>query len=957
MIMKRKFSTMMAVFLTASALSMSASATDPAVPEGYCRLADAAAGTSFLGVAKDKTDSLVYTAASTPGEDVLSDRYFWKVKPIQTPDGARVYVLSNKKTGQALSFGLPSGGEATAWLSSGDTLNTWVWVADAAPTTAAPLYTVLPGGEIYGITLNADFYTPAKTNLLTVKKYADKATAISGSLALVKATTNPTAMTAKQLNNKNGGAGFDLTFTPASNGKPNCFVDNTLQAQVWDDTAGDMKMDATDNTVKDELFLAVVGKKPKNSAGKETQYYVVADTAYFEGLENGVVFSTDTLKLTYADDGKITNIEPAPGRKIESYRFKATYDYAKGALYLNVKGIPAKAADAKTYAATPTLKAVTGAWYVYVAELSDRKEVSVIEAPATVASLDAGNDPDKKVLNTQISFKTGTAVSDLDTKQIYAVQQVKDDGSLGNYYVASGASDCAANASAASALVPATQFVLVYGGDNEYTLYNRENGAVLNDNDKATFKTDEENVYRIGDARYKLTVLKTATGENGKYIGYRHFTTPEVANTAFTLRVESAVAGDDVFLAVKDSSVIVAKTEGQYFTIKPYGETAFGYGKDSLKRTAYMLIEQYGERHLAYDNASKQFVLSKAAYGSTNDTAVVFFQATPVDGQYNLVCADVDKTKGILNNTGLAYASLEYVLANLTTGKAEKVSAAAAVIPTVFVFEDQKNAYENVESSHQVISLASDDASALTHDKDNFAVIKRVNQLKSSEVYNPENFALWVGLSSDEDPTKPLYYIRTQQGLDSAAVEAGHSLFLVNLKDSTDAKYKWLGASRLGFIEGKLIAAEDSLELYKGDIASRDTVATKGKHDTVADWAFAINPNGGLTLQNGNQYMSYVNGVLVMADQINNGIACHVEKATELPTSNESVTVSTVVVSAIDGQIRIANAAGKTVHISNLLGKESYNGVLRADLETVALASGMYIVKVEGEEAVKVILK
>ncbi|MCF2659344.1 hypothetical protein JQM83_09175 [Parabacteroides distasonis] len=57
------------------------------------------------------------------------------------------------------------------------------------------------------------------------------------------------------------------------------------------------------------------------------------------------------------------------------------------------------------------------------------------------------------------------------------------------------------------------------------------------------------------------------------------------------------------------------------------------------------------------------------------------------------------------------------------------------------------------------------------------------------------------------------------------------------------------------------------------------------------------------------------------------------------------------------GQVEICQAAGKQVHIYNILGKELANRRLTSDREQIALPKGLAIVTVEGETAVKVIVK
>lgn len=75
------------------------------------------------------------------------------------------------------------------------------------------------------------------------------------------------------------------------------------------------------------------------------------------------------------------------------------------------------------------------------------------------------------------------------------------------------------------------------------------------------------------------------------------------------------------------------------------------------------------------------------------------------------------------------------------------------------------------------------------------------------------------------------------------------------------------------------------------------------------------------------------------------------------PTANEDVTVSAVTVIAGEGQVTIAGAAGKKVVITNILGQTVANTVLSSDNAQIAAPQGVVVVAVEGEEAVKAIVK
>ena len=74
-------------------------------------------------------------------------------------------------------------------------------------------------------------------------------------------------------------------------------------------------------------------------------------------------------------------------------------------------------------------------------------------------------------------------------------------------------------------------------------------------------------------------------------------------------------------------------------------------------------------------------------------------------------------------------------------------------------------------------------------------------------------------------------------------------------------------------------------------------------------------------------------------------------------TANDEVAVEAVKVIAGDGQVTIMGAAGKNVTITNILGKVIANQTIASDNATIAVPAGIVAVAVEGEAAVKAIVK
>ena len=85
----------------------------------------------------------------------------------------------------------------------------------------------------------------------------------------------------------------------------------------------------------------------------------------------------------------------------------------------------------------------------------------------------------------------------------------------------------------------------------------------------------------------------------------------------------------------------------------------------------------------------------------------------------------------------------------------------------------------------------------------------------------------------------------------------------------------------------------------------------------------------------------------------------NVEKmgADNMVTDAATVTASDFSVIAGEGQVTINGAAGKKVVVSNILGQTVANTVLTSDNATIAAPAGVVVVAVEGEAAVKAIVK
>ena len=231
-----------------------------------------------------------------------------------------------------------------------------------------------------------------------------------------------------------------------------------------------------------------------------------------------------------------------------------------------------------------------------------------------------------------------------------------------------------------------------------------------------------------------------------------------------------------------------------------------------------------------------------------------------------------------------------------------------------------------------------------------------------------------------EDQAVPSYYI-TKGVAATEGVDASR-LFMYNSKDSAAVstlkdKYTAYSSTRFVFREAKTYGADSlivmnydsKLKEMAPDTVTIDSKAGAGKGANKTTLLKGINnfrfefvqakneAEGVYNVKNvgSSDYVRNLNGVLVVSSA-NEGVKVSVETA-EAPTANEGVEVSEVTVIAQNGAVRIANAEGKKVVITNILGQTIANTVITSSDAVIAAPAGVVVVAVEGEEAVKAIVK
>ena len=202
--------------------------------------------------------------------------------------------------------------------------------------------------------------------------------------------------------------------------------------------------------------------------------------------------------------------------------------------------------------------------------------------------------------------------------------------------------------------------------------------------------------------------------------------------------------------------------------------------------------------------------------------------------------------------------------------------------------------------------------------------------------------------------------------LDTAAIianykKAGLERFIVNLAGDNHKNVTWSfryvnpdkagnvaeeGNDNSFLIESNVYAANETYRTVKGDkdraIAPIDAAAWLKMHNgclVLTDKAatFSSTKTGG-------------DGALVF----------NVQRMTEedqFVTSNDEIATEGISIVAGNGTVTVQGAAGKSVVITNILGKVIAETVLTSDNATISVPAGIVAVAVDGEDAVKAIVK
>ena len=889
-----------------------------------------------------KTDSLIL--ADAPTADIKNTDYqksLWKVTyRFVSLANTWAYTLTNSATGRVLTLD-----KQAEWNFK----NEGAFIAPEN-VTAVTLSAQLDNKTVVSI-IAKDDVEAERTDIVTL----EKGTAVSASaINFTVAAPAKINMTADLLNNKYGSP-FALTFDKNLDGNPlagkELFATDidgldgyvTLQDRT---TGKYLVVDSTSwssNLSSEKFWKLTVDAQPKDEAA-------AADKA--TGVTAGTILENGRAKELYAF--KVV-LDPSDNSKMILYPY-ATPVY-KGANDTEKKSK-----------------------MCYDMEVAANGEMIAFGNFAGTEKLTIWTKDAAKCTFAEVKLPTT-----LDPEYTYFVKDMNNAKSdedhsanknKGKYYVFSFCENGTVHAGAVTE-VPTALWYLTETNNlaNMWNTNSTRGGAIIRVID------DAKAIYSFGTDTVQL--VKGPKVEDAQELAYKKVSKEDLVNGALSFRLKSDLL-ENLYVTVKDGKLYVAA-----------GELASAYRfkveEVELDEANSTVAESNGVKVYKYNVTDR---LGKATLCSKNENGTDYYLMGEPDVENGVYPVTLSFLSTGVENEYKLVSSSEYTEEYGYYGSAISALAGSGMLYTASwcntentTFEFAKKdapTYATLNIGHvQITSYTEDDNKMIASQKDGFAVLKAEGQsILKSDVYTHDSLTLWLDTAClTFEETMPLYYLST-----NAFAEEGVKTrnYLMNTLDSAEVKgyaYEAAGAEavRAAFIAGS-VCGIDSIAI-KGDTINAMNLNLAAVAFEVAaeysDEAYKIlsvqeylNPayDEEAAEEQGeeydvekylprNAYLAHLNNVVYWTTDPEQAEVFKV-MTTSTPTSNDKIAAeSAISVIANDGTVTIQGAAGKSVVISNILGKVVAETVLSSDNATIAVPAGIVAVAVEGEAAVKVVVK
>ena len=724
----------------------------------------------------------------------------------------------------------------------------------------------------------------------------------------------------------------------AGNANADAFTKGLNFAEVEKFAAADGTFDGASGvsgqTLIDNATTAIKAIKADDAKKADVKAYIAAANAYLNSLKG----------LTITAAGTKSSIDAL----VSTSAIKDGANYADGLNSL-------------------TVAAVSPAKQVVIRKLSNTKVL-------TIGQITSATDTHGNLIATiKTSDKDATIGGDATiTEGLYYVIDAEKEESAGvaNKYYGLYFDESPVNpadyVAKAQAFNPYAQFVVskAAGVDKgNYTIENRATAdakwqGVTNVVDK------DNNIFAINGDTIQLVAADDVDADNA-YIGFKYITANDAKNNKFTITSAADVLAGQTIVMVKDSSLKIAEGE-MLFTLTPSAEAEYGVNED-LINVSYTIYNDADSTYLVKKDNNYRFIHES----NIAPADITKFYMIAVDTDSTYVLADGldtgDNTKMVISTQYKTISAMDLDERNdMFIVKPQSAPASYKSLPKHVRIQAINGDYAAVNAKNQGIAVREGDLKA--------------------DAYDNLDFIFWLDTAHYENAAPYTYYIT--KGVKETEEVAASRLYMWNSVDSAAVKdankelpYVYgAGANRVMFRTASIMA-QDTLLVPTMDAAAKiDTVSIAAKPAGSAD-GLKHNVKAGVKNfqfsfefaskdadneynivcqnNNGKNYVHNINGVLAMGPK-EDAVVVNVLNVTpedEAATGNETINAEGVTVIAANGGVQIIGAQGKKVVITNILGQTVANTVLSSDNATIAAPQGVVVVAIEGEEAVKAIVK
>lgn len=763
----------------------------------------------------------------------------------------------------------------------------------------------------------------------------------------------------------------------------------------------------------DGYLKAVDAKLPatKAAAAINDQLYLTVDTmCYDEANHQYFQLVLDTLPA-------MTSTKPIRNENL--YKFDIKANFGSDSISIVPRYIPeykdGKFVDVNGKINEKVVTSVTNVQAIAIKTFAGKKVLTVLpDGDVTPATKIVAVEEAKGVADDALQFTEGDVYLMRDMNK---VKDGKVNENYGKYFIINNLNDRSTVVKVATVnnTLPSHQWV-VQKEAKGYKLVNRE---TLTAQFTSRFFDDSKVKGQIVSGTDTIKLDKIAASKLSPFDGYREISKADQMNKKYVLRFNSELLGENAYVQQGTDSVMAVAIDNEDSAIEVrFLQMDNDTIKLGVGLTAVPYTVKYGRYFMKYDADKKVYRFTQKqvgeAYGEAEESYDKFLITKLADG--NVALVPVGNGSALTGND----SDLEgmKVAIDSKNGNAVKVVLNSDLRHSFTIQEPKAPIFAQVlpkaDSTLVDITLHSVENLGwkVAKGEDHF-LYEGVPALKAGGAEYDKaafNFKLDTAYVNRTGNTMPLYYItyNATRG-DSIPVTHVHDngkdhvcpaplpndtvsgQFLFIMEDSLgisrekDLEYGYTYNpdeyyAKLQFVNAKHIGENDKLivnpgrvtplsmdTLYAGEVkanARPEEIQTQwlGDNENKALFAFRINLDNkdeyALYNPATNKYISYLNGFLVATSDF----AASFYTLTDPnggSVDNEKIedSVSAISVTAKVGAVEIAGAAGKRVVISNVLGQVVANTIITSDNATIAASEGVVVVAVEGESAVKAIVK